>query len=894
MNDKIDEYFKDKQKSVEKEEIVLGIDLGTTNSCVSIWRNNKLEVITDKNGERTIPSIVSFTNFNKYIGREAKKQKDINPKNTFYEIKRLIGKKIDDEILEKEEEYRTYDIEGDEKKNVVICSQLRDNRKFTPEEISAMILRELKYMAWEYIGKKITKSVITVPAYFNDSQRQATKDAAKIAGLECVRIINEPTAAALSFGLEKRNEDNINVIVYDFGGGTLDCSLLNISNGVYHVLGVAGNTHLGGCDFDNEIIKYCINKFKKINNIDKMGNINSISLQKLKVKCEIAKKILSIQTNTQIKIKNFYNNIDLNIKFTREKLREISQELLILCMKPIDDVLHECEIKKEDIDDVILVGGCTKIPFVKKNIEIYFNNKPNFTFDPDITVSAGAAIQGYTLFNDHDPFSDSILLLDVVPLSLGIDTMNGLMNVLIPRNSVTPIKQKKTYTTYTDYETSVKIKIFEGERELTKDNFFVGEFILSNIEPAPRGKPKIEVSFNIDTNGIINVSAHDIKNSDNKNNITITNYKNRLTEKEINKLINEAKKYESKDLLCRRKKHYEYKINDMCTNIKNNLDKNSDKLTNNEIEEIKSDIDKILNYLINFSSDEIEEQEYKNIIDKLTSNYSSLLFKNTDEYKNLKTNNNLNLGTSIENNDDNKIDNEKYNYYDKSFCNNYDSDEENDKQETKNYKNKLENLCYILYEVLSDNSLTINDDKKNNLIDYLNDTLLWINVSDKINNTDFTKRFNTINKLSNEISNDAQIDKNILRKNELKKYCYYLKSLIIEYNKYYKNNNTNALNLYIDETLDWLVKIDAQIEYKKKNTNFNFSINMLEETINNYFNKIKKLYQVIPNIDKIEKYITNENNNCDENKNLNTQNNNNNYTTSIEEIMNKNNNSNNL
>ena len=554
----------------EKDRIVLGIDLGTSNSCVSVWRNNNLEIITDENyNEKTIPSVVAFSNRTKYIGTEAKNQKDMNPKNVIYEIKRLMGKKKED-ILD-DLEFITYDIDEDDSGNILVSPDINKKKKYTPEEISAMILIKLRQNATKYLGYEINEAIVSVPAYFNDSQKQATLDACEIAGINCLRIINEPTAAALAYGLMNMTmniDKELTVIVYDLGGGTLDVSILTIINGLFEVKASVGNTRLGGSDFDVRMMSYCLNAFKTkygydTNNI--LHLLSPLSLQKLRTSCEKAKMNLSINLETIIYVNNFYDNHDLFIKVTRNMFNDICRDLFMLCLKSVDDALKSANLLKTNIDKVILVGGMTRVIQIRDNIKNYFGGlEPDCSIDPDIAVSMGAAIQGYIISHKDDPFSNTLTLLDVVSLSFGIETIGGIMNVLVPRNSVIPITKKRKYTTDDDYMTSVKIKIFEGERSMTKDNFFVGEFELSNLESMPRGHVKIEVKFNIDVNGIIRITAEDLDNTNNVSGLTITGNKGRLNSQQIKDLVSEAKEEELMDII-EKKKKLMYYISSSCT-----------------------------------------------------------------------------------------------------------------------------------------------------------------------------------------------------------------------------------------------------------------------------------------------------------------------------------------
>ncbi|AYV77247.1 MAG: Hsp70 protein [Barrevirus sp.] len=663
--DEIDAYFSQKgeEKEEEKEkiesssilntnkqlnkdkDIIVGIDLGTTNSCIGIWRKKNLEIIPDKYGNRTIPSVVAFTQRSRYIGKEAKKQIELNTENTFYEVKRLIGRKFDDDTVVNDREFLTYGIDQDDKGNVVLKSNLLSDKEnkniWQPEEISSILLQELKSMAEDYLKVPVTRAVISVPAYFNDAQRQATKDAATIAGLTCERIINEPTAAALAYGLEKAsmNKDkDLNVLVYDLGGGTLDCSLLNISNGLFQVLGSSGNTHLGGADFDNRLISHCLAEFKKKNGYyNGLDNLSSVSFQKLKGACEEGKKRLSETTKTVIAVKDFYEGKNLLVTVSRELFEKLCRDLLILCLKSVDDVLKSCDKNREEIDEIILVGGGTRIPVIKENLKLFFLGKePNSSVNPDEVVAAGAAIQAYILSEDQDPFSENVVLLDIIPLSLGVETIGGLMNTLIPRNSVIPIRRKRKYTTDSDNEVSVIIKVFEGERSLTKDNFFVGEFTLTGIEEAPRGIAQIEITFTVDVNGIISVTALDLKNVDNKKTISINSNKGRLSKEEVEELVLQAKNYEVKDKIEKEKKQLYYEIEDLCSNVITNLVDENFKLKEKDKDLIKEDIRLIKDWLSEKHFTERNKKEYLRVLKKIKNKYGTLIIRSTGENDKVK------------------------------------------------------------------------------------------------------------------------------------------------------------------------------------------------------------------------------------------------------------------
>jgi len=817
----INSYMKEESINVS-ENYVVGIDLGTTNSCVAIWRNNNLEIIPDENGENTIPSYVGYTKVNRYIGTEAKNQKEINPKNVFYEFKRLIGRKVDDESIINDKEFFNFDIVPDDKNNVNVITDFK--KQITPEELSAIILQRLKENASRYLKSEVTKAVITVPAYFNDSQRQATKDAAQIAGLECIRIINEPTSAALTYGLlnkslsDKCQGESINVIVYDFGGGTLDISLLTITDGLFEVKASVGNTHLGGADFDNKIISYCINYFKKTNNIEKLNDLSSLSFQRLKKACENAKKILSVSLKTNIIVPDFYNNKDLVLTLTRERLNIICRDLLIIALKPLEDILVSAKLTKEDIHEVILVGGMTRMPQIVENIKKFFNNKePNCSMNPEEVVAAGAAIQAYILSHDDDPFSNNVTLLDIIPLSLGIETIGGVMNTLIARNTIIPITKRKIYTTDSDYESSVLIKVFEGERKMTKDNFLVGEFELEGLEPAPRGFVRIEVKFNIDINGIITVTAEDITDKDrqaSKKSITITGNKGRLRQDQISKLIDEARQYELKDKILKKKKELYYEIDEMTTNIKINLKNDQYKLCDKDKEYLEAEITKYRNWLVEKKYFDREESEYKETIQDLSKKFGTLILKAT------KTKDVDSLGmkvkaTTVYGNEEEDAEINKENY-DTELA---EDDElgireldENEKKEIKLLKNNLIELAHSIFELINNNDAKlkdkINQEDRGKLIDFIDDALLWSYTVNKPKQIDFINKINDINNECNKLfekyqdifnqDTDTEIEK-------LEKLCYNIKSSIL-CGIYIMNNDYSTM--LIENTDKYLEEIE--------------------------------------------------------------------------------------
>merc|ERR1712021_312556 len=593
-------------------KLAVGIDLGTTYSCVGVFEHGKVEIIANDQGNRTTPSYVAFTDTERLIGDPAKNQVAINPTNTIFDAKRLIGRKYDEPTVQSDMKHWPFTVVDADTKPKLQVEYKSETKTFTPEEISSMVLVKMKETAEGYLGHDVKEAVVTVPAYFNDSQRQATKDAGVISGLNVLRIINEPTAAAIAYGLDKKKGSaECNALIFDLGGGTFDVSILTIEEGIFEVKSTAGDTHLGGEDFDNRMVDHFVNEFKRKHKKDMKGNKRA--LRRLRTACERAKRTLSASAQANIEIDSLFEGIDFYTSITRARFEELCSDLFKGTLEPVEKSMRDAKMDKSSINDIVLVGGSTRIPKIQKLLQDFFNGKElNKSINPDEAVAYGAAVQAAILTGDTSEEVSDLLLLDVTPLSLGIATEGSVMTSLIKRNTTIPNKKTESYTTLENNQRCLTVEIFEGERAMTRDNHLLGSFDLNGIPPAPRGVPSIEVTFDIDANGILNVSAEE-KSTGKKEKITITNDNGRLSATEIQRMVDDAEKFKQEDEKQRQRIAARNGLETYCLNMQSTVEdaRLDNKINKSDKNSIMDKVNEVIEWLDRTQIGDEDEYKHK-------------------------------------------------------------------------------------------------------------------------------------------------------------------------------------------------------------------------------------------------------------------------------------------